>query len=1060
MRSKRKSVICSSAALVAGIMLSRVVQANVNPVTVISNEVNGPVGSGDSYFTNPPTNTTTASTGLGIPWYNATANDPGNVTNGPATNNVGWQVPGGGTISHTPYSMSGAIGSVGSPAIGATDGVSSMKVTTPGAGSGFDSTGDVLGSEYSVNSSYTAFMQAFVGSNLIEADITLPVAPVYVGGGSTSNDALAVYFRLTYKDEGGGSVDAAGGYSGYRTTTNRALSTVSFASNSVANGGGETGTKTMIWNYGELAGLDNQDAGALGLDDNGSSFYARLDLDSASKNPITYYIDNIRFASRQVTYIGGASGSISTSANWSGLDTDPSNSYYAPGTNQDQTTTNPLYLANHVIINDCLHFAGAGVHAINNDEGSFSPDGDGAYSLTSNSQYGGLVFDSGAGAFTISGQAIDIAGDIDNNSTSVQTISTLAGGIGLRLMNPINLNSIAGGALVVTTPITSYPNANTGTLQGTQFGITVGGAGLVKLTGANTYKGATTVNGGVLEFGDVTSYNGSSNTSNPGTVLIVINPNSAAGVDTGSLAATFLAKIANAYASGWTGTVPATQGDVGTGALALATADAAVNIDFTGTVGGAANLSASGLSGLSIGALPSGVAYTGTITPPTTGGFANTFRLGGGGVLTVQNALTGASNKAEITNLGTVVLNGTNTYGGNTAIDAGSTLNIGATGSIVSPNISVGTGSTMTVAAGGSILSGTNLSNNGTVNFNANRVLGSLNGATGSSVNLAGPAALTVNGGGTYAGNITGTGSLTVGGSTLELDGPTNSYNGNTTVNGGATLNVGNATLAGSLPSTTVLTSNGTTKFAANPGTGILSRTVAGITLSTGGKVTVSGPTSGTHANRTLLTTSNLTFGGATNGWQGSLNLTGNDLLIHGGIIANVTNQLKQGRVGNWTGANGIVSSAAAADTRFLTTLGSRPGAAGPTGVTLDGVNTTSADVLVKYTYYGDADLSGKIDGADYALIDTGFHTPGASGWVNGDFNYDGVIDGTDYSLIDNTFNQYFATGASPLALIAGSASSIATSAVPEPTTLALLGIGAFGLMGRRRTKKNVVSAR
>jgi len=76
------------------------------------------------------------------------------------------------------------------------------------------------------------------------------------------------------------------------------------------------------------------------------------------------------------------------------------------------------------------------------------------------------------------------------------------------------------------------------------------------------------------------------------------------------------------------------------------------------------------------------------------------------------------------------------------------------------------------------------------------------------------------------------------------------------------------------------------------------------------------------------------------------------------------------------------------------------------------------------------------------------------SGWQNGDFNYDGVVNGSDYTLIDNAFNsqgtQIAAEIATPTAQIAGSG---ATSAVPEPTTLGLLGIGAISLLGRRRRR-------
>jgi hypothetical protein len=67
---------------------------------------------------------------------------------------------------------------------------------------------------------------------------------------------------------------------------------------------------------------------------------------------------------------------------------------------------------------------------------------------------------------------------------------------------------------------------------------------------------------------------------------------------------------------------------------------------------------------------------------------------------------------------------------------------------------------------------------------------------------------------------------------------------------------------------------------------------------------------------------------------------------------------------------------------------------------------------------YGDADLTGTVNGADYQQTDKGFGQH-LTGWSNGDFNYDGVVDGSDFSLIDNTFNQINVTGAAPLAVSA-----------------------------------------
>ena len=59
--------------------------------------------------------------------------------------------------------------------------------------------------------------------------------------------------------------------------------------------------------------------------------------------------------------------------------------------------------------------------------------------------------------------------------------------------------------------------------------------------------------------------------------------------------------------------------------------------------------------------------------------------------------------------------------------------------------------------------------------------------------------------------------------------------------------------------------------------------------------------------------------------------------------------------------------------------------------------------MLIKYTWFGDADFSGTLTLGDYARIDSGFYFQGG-GWVGGDFNYDGHTDYIDYALIDNAF--------------------------------------------------------
>jgi len=68
-----------------------------------------------------------------------------------------------------------------------------------------------------------------------------------------------------------------------------------------------------------------------------------------------------------------------------------------------------------------------------------------------------------------------------------------------------------------------------------------------------------------------------------------------------------------------------------------------------------------------------------------------------------------------------------------------------------------------------------------------------------------------------------------------------------------------------------------------------------------------------------------------------------------------------------------------------------------------DGQSVGVNDVLVKYTWFGDADLDGRVTSNDYFQIDTGF-LANRTGWINGDFDYNGIINSSDYFLIDGAF--------------------------------------------------------
>ena len=138
-----------------------------------------------------------------------------------------------------------------------------------------------------------------------------------------------------------------------------------------------------------------------------------------------------------------------------------------------------------------------------------------------------------------------------------------------------------------------------------------------------------------------------------------------------------------------------------------------------------------------------------------------------------------------------------------------------------------------------------------------------------------------------------------------------------------------------------------------------------------------------------------------------------------------------------------------------LTTIGIATGeqirGLGPTDTDLfAGQTITGASTIAMYTYAGDANLDGVIDGGDYGTIDNFVQVPGADGYANGDFNYDGVIDGGDYGIIDNNIQAQgpgFPTGSSAAGLGG-------VTAVPEPSTLGLVMLGgAILLRGRRRRR-------
>ncbi len=181
--------------------------------------------------------------------------------------------------------------------------------------------------------------------------------------------------------------------------------------------------------------------------------------------------------------------------------------------------------------------------------------------------------------------------------------------------------------------------------------------------------------------------------------------------------------------------------------------------------------------------------------------------------------------------------------------------------------------------------------------------------------------------------------------------------------------------------------------------------------------------------------------------FNGSLDLADNDLLITSTSQSLVTGFIREARNGGAWDHAGITSSSARDSISHNTTLGLMDGATyralnGATA-TFGGLPVDDSNVLVKYTYYGDADFNGVVDFDDYSRTDSGFNS-GQTGWFHGDFDYSGIVDFDDYSLIDLAFNTQSGTMLRALSYLDGTDRSLRGMDAP-PLRMVALHYAQFG---------------
>ncbi|BDU21916.1 hypothetical protein DYGSA30_33730 [Dyella sp. GSA-30] len=526
----------------------------------------------------------------------------------------------------------------------------------------------------------------------------------------------------------------------------------------------------------------------------------------------------------------------------------------------------------------------------------------------------GILALSGGGALAANGavtigatSALDISG-----SSANQTIGNLIGVAGSQVLLGARTLTTGGAA----------NSTFAGVISGSG-GLVKQGAGTLTLSGANTYSGGTTVNAGALQ-GDTTSLQGNI-ADNASLIFNQAANGTFAGVisGTGALskqgAGVLTLSGANTYSGGTTIGAGTLQGDttslqgniVDNAALVF---NQAIDGSFAGAISGTGTLNKQG---------------AGTLTLSGTNTYTGGTTIGAGTLQGTTASLTGAivdnaalvfnqatngtfvggiSGTGSLTKLGTgtVTLSGANSYSGGTVITAGALQ--GDTSSLqgnITDNASLifgqavdgtfagvvsGTGNLIKQGAGTLTLTGTNTYSGGTT-ISAGALQINTGNITG---NILDNASLIFNQptDGTYAGAVSGTGSLTkAGAGTLTLSGA-NTYSGGTTISAGALQGDTTSLQGNMLDNAALIFAQNTdgTFVGAISGTGSLTKQGAGVlTLNgansySGGTTISAGTLQGDSASLqgNIVDNAALIFNQATNGTyagvvssSGSLSKTG-----------------------------------------------------------------------------------------------------------------------------------------------------------------------------------------
>jgi len=675
---------------------------------------------------------------------------------------------------------------------------------------------------------------------------------------------------------------------------------------------------------------------------------------------------------------------------------------------------------------------------------------------------------------TINSLVIAGAGGIDGAGPL-----TITSGALLNLQNGVNVSAPLNFGIREAMIMAPSSITFSGVISG-GGGLSKQGAGVATFAASNNYTGVTTIGGGTAAF--TTNVPGIPSTPGPfgaSDTAIVLAP---AGLGTGGTTARLV------YAAPGTGTFD--RDLLVSGRIALNNAAtipgfgaaAGSTLDMNGDI----TLDASPLT--FIGGAGSTVNIIGDI-------------IGTGGPITDQG---GAPN---------IVLSGNNTFVGGVEMSNGITWSVGsdsAFGSGLLKMVQTSGQPTIQAVGGARIVSNDTVAFSFSANYwqiggsNPIDFTGDIN-LSGSYTHIINNTALT-----TYSGQLH-TGGFTKSGTGVLLLSGNNIYSGNTTISSGV-LRVSNSGALGSSAAPTIVNSGAAMELTggaltaepvtlAGPGVasgGALrnlsgSNAVGAVTLSSGATIAVdagqltAGNVSGTPfpltkngpgtltANRFRVLTMNVADGDAvvapgrstdktstlfsnagadavTVAAGATLDLGDNDLAVEyngASQLTNIRNLISSAYTGGAWSGSGITSSLANAS-NFALGYGESSEVFTSFPANFSGVDVDDSAILVRYTRYGDADLSGTVNSDDFNRLASSFGTNG-NVWTGGNFNFDpaGLVDSDDFNLLATNFGLS-ATG--PNGTVTPQDWANLAAAVPEPA--AGIGIAAAMMVLIRRRRK------